>query len=632
MAQWDGNYSRDMTPSSRRKQYAYGLYQQGKELADADVNDSRKLLYEKMRNFLELFSGDSVFFDDAFAVLADGSNNDFPMGAGSGYVKGHEAYQGLGANYVNLGATQEDVNLHSVSTLLTATVLTDSSMNWAVNELAGRVLVPNITDGSTFSILSNTATTITVAGDMTVPASAGDPYLVKMSTPVGSNRTDTVWLNVYLDEISAVDDPYLNHNLGSGIELDRRVKVRTIVMVEQGTVAYADYTDADGLDHYMVKLATIQRYDGVDAIALVDVTDERNTSVSGEGGGGARTVAVSASDLTPQTLSGKLVAGTGISLATLNPGGVEQLEVSAPGATTDEKVAAALGNNAFFLQDAVEAGSNITLALSGVVPNQKLRISSSGGGGGGGGGTSWYEEFTATPAQTLFNLANAYVTGINALLVFVNGDLVPSAAYTETSTTSITFGAGWPAFVGGEKVIILLPKGDGKTLVSATDTTPGFLGQKLVAGAGITLTPQNPGADENILISAGGTGSLITVWPGALAGLNPPATNLIVAGYAGVSAFRINCDSMVTGNDWDTSGHWIYIVGTNTLHGAFCYTTAFGSGYNSYSTPAGVGVTPGTPFAINQFMNVLGWNPTLWIQTVGTFGATAHRVTVEVLG
>lgn len=49
--------------------------------------------------------------------------------------------------------------------------------------------------------------------------------------------------------------------------------------------------------------------------------------------------------------------------------------------------------------------------------------------------------------------------------------------------------------------------GDNYTvMVTGADTTPGYLSSKLVQGSGVTLTVQNPGANENILIDASGTG------------------------------------------------------------------------------------------------------------------------------
>ena len=65
------------------------------------------------------------------------------------------------------------------STSLTATVLTDSHANWLTNEFQTKKLNPDITQSTTFTVASNTQTTITIsAGDMTDVASVGDKYAV----------------------------------------------------------------------------------------------------------------------------------------------------------------------------------------------------------------------------------------------------------------------------------------------------------------------------------------------------------------------------------------------------------------------------------------------------------------------
>lgn len=378
MGEWTGDYGTNLYPSSRRKQYVKIQMQQGKPVATPDGNDDINLGYENLRNFIEKCIGSDLFIDDAYGVVANSSNNDFNVTAGSAWVKGIEAYLALPARYINDGSTYEEKNLCSVSTGLAAEVLTDSAMNWAVNELAGRQVIPDITDGSTFTIVSNTATTLTVTGgsDMTVPASSGDYYRLDMTTPVGSGRTDTVWLNVYLDEIDATEDPDLLHNLGSGLEVDRRVKARTILQVEQSTSVYANYTDGDSNDHYLVKIATLTRYDGQDAIDSGDVADDRSASPAGQGAGG-RTVVVSDDDSTPADLESKIVAGTAITLVTLNPGANEQLQISASGAAfTDELVKiSATDTTEGLLAAKIAAGTGIALSTINSPGNEQLQIS-----------------------------------------------------------------------------------------------------------------------------------------------------------------------------------------------------------------------------------------------------------------
>ena len=52
-------------------------------------------------------------------------------------------------------------------------------------------------------------------------------------------------------------------------------------------------------------------------------------------------------------------------------------------------------------------------------------------------GITLKESYLATAGQTVFNLVNNYALGTNNISVYVNG--VRQAAFTETSTTSITF-------------------------------------------------------------------------------------------------------------------------------------------------------------------------------------------------
>lgn len=60
--------------------------------------------------------------------------------------------------------------------------------------------------------------------------------------------------------------------------------------------------------------------------------------------------------------------------------------------------------------------------------------------------------------------------------------------------------------LGGELNCDCAVSENGKVMVTGADTTSGFLGAKLVAGTNITLTVQNPGANENIKIDAAGGG------------------------------------------------------------------------------------------------------------------------------
>lgn len=83
---------------------------------------------------------------------------------------------------------------------------------------------------------------------------------------------------------------------------------------------------------------------------------------------------------------------------------------------------------------------------------------------GASAGTAMYSKFAATAAVATYTIPG-YPANTNALFVFVNNILVPNDQYTEDSSTQITFTTypGLP-FVGGEEIIVFVPKGaDGLT-------------------------------------------------------------------------------------------------------------------------------------------------------------------------
>lgn len=68
---------------------------------------------------------------------------------------------------------------------------------------------------------------------------------------------------------------------------------------------------------------------------------------------------------------------------------------------------------------------------------------------------SQVEVITATSGQTVFNLSNPYILGINGIGVFINGVLQHSPNnYTETNATTITFTSGLDA---GDEVTFSIP-------------------------------------------------------------------------------------------------------------------------------------------------------------------------------
>ena len=293
------NISRNMYDENKR--FASVIHQQGKPLVDADLNDSSDIIRNGLQRLIQKFIGDFCY-DDSFKIFGSGLDNDFTITGGDGSNEGAGRIL-VGGNITFLlddrrYKENDNVECTPVSTALTETILTDSAGNFTLggsdDNLVGRALVPDISQpGNTYTITANTQNTITVTGTMvTDGAEANDHYRVELSTPSGADRTDEVYLDVYLDEISGDDDPDIKHTLGMTIETARRKKIIQNVFVAEGVTTPAYYIDYDGNQHYTLKIATIERYDGQDAINIADITDCRRIILGGLSSGSNQTVVV----------------------------------------------------------------------------------------------------------------------------------------------------------------------------------------------------------------------------------------------------------------------------------------------------------------------------------------------------
>lgn len=94
---------------------------------------------------------------------------------------------------------------------------------------------------------------------------------------------------------------------------------------------------------------------------------------------GDHKVLVDGADTTPDFLSPKLAAGPGITLAVLNPGGDEQVEISATAVTEDHKVLVdGADTTPEFLAAKLAAGAGITLAILNPGANEQVQINATG--------------------------------------------------------------------------------------------------------------------------------------------------------------------------------------------------------------------------------------------------------------
>jgi hypothetical protein len=91
-----------------------------------------------------------------------------------------------------------------------------------------------------------------------------------------------------------------------------------------------------------------------------------------------------------------------------------------------------------------------------------------------------------------------------------------------------------------------------KIKVSATDTTPDYLLNKLVVGAGITLTQNNIGGNETITVASTITPFIVTP-TGATDGVNTTYT-LPYAPVGNIGLLIVNNQPFTLGTDYTISG------------------------------------------------------------------------------
>lgn len=172
------------------------------------------------------------------------------------------------------------------NTGMTECELYDSEAFWATDELVGRVLMPNLDQpGNLYTITANTANSITVDPADTMMTDGANPlghYRILLTTPSGADRTDIVYLDVFVDEIDALDDPALVHtNLTAPREVYRRNGlIQTVLVAEGGNPPgspddVVELVSDAGNVHYMIPLARLERLDGVATIDDSQITDLR---------------------------------------------------------------------------------------------------------------------------------------------------------------------------------------------------------------------------------------------------------------------------------------------------------------------------------------------------------------------
>jgi hypothetical protein len=264
--------------------YVQLILQQGVPVVDSDVNEGQESAYTQLRRTIVNSIGDGAR-GDGFLISAIPADNNFTIngddlvddGPETLYVKGHQAQLLADETYQAADETAP-VSVGFQTDTLTNDTLVDTAADYTPGALVGKTLTPNLLDpGTTFTITANTANTIKVGASMT--PSPGRGYQIALTTP-GADRTDLVYVDVYLDEIDSTEDLNLKHTVSSvQFESTRRWKVVQTVRVEEGItlpVTLPDgRTDADGNRHVLLPIALINREGGNAQITSSMIVDLR---------------------------------------------------------------------------------------------------------------------------------------------------------------------------------------------------------------------------------------------------------------------------------------------------------------------------------------------------------------------
>lgn len=181
-------------------------------------------------------------------------------------------------------------------------------------------------------------------------------------------------------------------------------------------------------------------------------------------------ILVDASDTTPGFLADKVVAGGGVTLTVLNPGGNESLQIDTVVGAPGRIFVSAADTTLDFLNVKLTAGAGLTGTIVNPGANETFDLTSDG---------------------------NVKVTGADTTLGFLS--------------TKITTGTGISATVvnpGANETLNLVATTSGLVAVTGADTTPAVLNSKITVGPGLTTSVVNPGGDEDLLITNAASSSI----------------------------------------------------------------------------------------------------------------------------
>ena len=293
---------------------------------------------------------------------------------------------------------------------------------------------------------------------------------------------------------------------------------------------------------------------------------------------------VSANDTTADYLGTKIVAGPNITVTELNDGSNETLQISATGAATDELVRVSSNDTtADYLLSKLVAGSGVTLTelndgaaegieiASPLTSTPPVDVDKSPGLVGVGTTPARHDhkhDVSVAPPVELSDSTN--LEGVASSLsrsdhVHAHGNRSGGTLHAEATTSVAGFmSASDKLKLDGIESFAQVDDKD--VLVSANDTTAGFLATKIVAGANVTITELNDGSNETLEIAATGGGSGLdtkagTVVAGSFSGSPKKATITFATAYSSTAY------SVTLGIDSTSNASWSPKIESKTTGG-----------------------------------------------------------------
>lgn len=290
------------------------------------------------------------------------------------------------------------------------------------------------------------------------------PAPIALATPVGSDRTDEVYLDISLIQITgADDDPLIPASEGASVS--NRLRLISEIKVEEGGITPVDFTDGNGIDHHTIPLARLNRIDAQAAINLSEVDDLRIEVQAGSVAGKSSDLEVRAQGTPDNTVfvspggfrnetgdeARKFLGGSTPIMApssgpTISRYYIAELDKATGVLFVDNQAEAVTPGNPFSDAPAVTSGRE-GLAIIEVIGDGAVVLTDRNvfdiratGGGAGGGGPLVFSPIvgnsTATPPAFAFEI----ITG--EIQISLGGDILREGAshdYIVSSPTEITF-------------------------------------------------------------------------------------------------------------------------------------------------------------------------------------------------